>query len=331
MNREKSEFSVDPDLNLSFGGGPGTKLDRSRLRLLKQELVARPGRDDIYTRTIAKEFVPGMRSMLEKIPQGSNLIIMPSTTGTNTVPAHLATQLKKERSDLYLINAKEDMIWVAHYSESKIKHNYQDRTYDPRRFGFNSQKLDKLVQQGRPSYIVDDSISTGESAFVLQRQLSKEGIHAQGVIAGVVGEKYHVRASDMRRLYERMTEDYPSYYEPKQLKEDIHTHFAGFPRTKITSFERELSRQENPDIPYRYLQQSAEYYRRQELDPKSVLDRTYELSGQHKSPKRSLQEQLKIDYPNLSEEDINRYADIMQQRQKQEGTKSKGQDFGNEL
>ena len=328
------DFSIDPALNLPFRGGPNTKLDRARLRLIKQELIENVLISKTYVRAVAQQFLPGMRPAIAQLPENSNLIVMPSTTRVNRVPSTLAGLIKKDRPDLAIINAKEDIIQVAHRSESKIKNNYGARTYDPRRFVFNHHKLDKLAEQGRPSFIIDDSISTGESAFVLQRQLSKEGVYAQGVIAGVANEKYHVRSSDMRRLYEKMTQSYPSYYSLKQLQEDIHTHFGGFPRRKITNFERTV----HPNVvspgsslardeAYWYLHQSADYYRKQGLDPASVLERIPEAAQELSKKQRSLHDQLRIDFPNLSEKEINRYAEI----KRQESSKAKGKDTGLEL
>ena len=236
------DFSINPALNLPFQGGPNTKLDRARLRLTKQELIENTP-SKTYVRIVAQQFLPEMRQAIAQLPENSTLIVMPSTTRVNRVPSTLAGLIKKERPDLAIINAEEDIIQVAHRSESKIKSNYGARTYDPRRFVFNRQKLDKMATPGRPSFIIDDSISTGESAFALQRQPSKEGVYAQGIIAGVANEKYYVRSSDIQRLYEKMTQGYPwaairSYHSPKQLQEDVYTHFAGFPRRKITNFER---------------------------------------------------------------------------------------------
>ncbi len=213
MSNSQEKFTIDPALNLPYGGGAGSKLDRARLRLLKRELKENP--DAEYIKSATREFIPAMRPTLSKIPPGSNLIIMPSTSGFNSLPADLAVHLKKERPDLQLINAKHQLIKTSHAIESKIKGDYSARAMDPRQFEFNEKKLSRLAAQNRPSYIVDDSISTGESAIVLQRQLSKRGIYAQGVIAAVSGEHYHTRVSDLDRVYGKLTENYPTDYSAK--------------------------------------------------------------------------------------------------------------------
>ena len=135
MSLSKDDFSVDPALNIPFGGGPGTKLDRMRLRLLKEELKHNP--NAAYVKEAIREFIPGMQPEVNKIPRGSNIIIMPSTTGTNTVPADVAYYLKNQRVDLHLINVSQDIIETNHDYESKVKQNYAGLTQDPRQFNFD--------------------------------------------------------------------------------------------------------------------------------------------------------------------------------------------------
>ena len=327
MNVSKDDFRVDPALNVPFGGGTGGgkegKLNRDRLRLLKQELEFNPSAS--YVNAAVKEFVPGMRGELANIPRGSNLIVMPSSTGFNTVPADLANYLKEERKDLHLINAGQDIIRTAHQTESKIKQNYAARAEDPRLFEFTESKIAKLAEKGRPSYVIDDSISTGESAFILQRQLSKRGVYAQGIIAAVSGEK-HTYPSDMLRIYDKITQDYPRDYSPQQLQQDVYTQFAGFPRKKAADFERVITSGDTDrrESAIHYLRQSSAYYRQEQLDPASVLERTSpERTPWVERKQLGLYDQLKSDYPNLSEEDINRYTKTIQQ-QKLGGSKGKG-------
>ena len=62
MSGEKDQFLVDPALNVSYGGGPSTKLSRMRLRLLKEELKHNP--DIGYVKDAVREFIPGMQSEL---------------------------------------------------------------------------------------------------------------------------------------------------------------------------------------------------------------------------------------------------------------------------
>lgn len=332
MSLSKDDFAVDPALNVPFGGGPGTKLDRMRLRLLKEELKHNP--NVAYVKQAVREFIPGMQDALNKVPRGSNIIVMPSTTGTNTVPADIAYYLKRQRADLNLINAGQDVIQTNHDYESKVKHNYAGLAEDPRQFSFDERQVKRLAQKDRPSFILDDSISTGETAFVLQRQLSKRGVYAQGIIGAISGEKKHAYPSDMLRLYNKITENYPQDYPAEQLRKDIYTQFAGFPRRKETSFEKDITSGDSQcrTEAIQYLRKSSAYYRQEQLDPTSVLERTPEGRTpwiKQSSIEKNPYEQLKLKYPNLNEEEVGRYAKVMQQRGK--SGRAPGKDFGLEL
>ena len=325
MSPVSPDFSVDPSLNLSIGGGPSTPLDRSRLSLIKDEIRDNPNATRRYIKTLSEQFVPGMQSELTKIPPNSNLIVMPSTTRRNNIPAVLAAFLKKERPDLHIINAGEDIIKVAHQGESKIKSNYLSLAEDPRRYVFAENKVEQLAKSNRPSYIIDDSISTGETAIVLQRQLSKRGVYAQGLVAAIYGGKPPY-VSDMKRVFEKITENYPASYSPEQLREDIHTQFAGFPRKKISDFEFAV-RSSVPDkreAAIHYLRQSSDYYRTEQLDPASTLAR---IPAQHRQ--LTPRDQLRLDFPSLSDKDIDTYAKLQEKQQAQ--SKGRLRDSGLEL
>ncbi|MEQ9440349.1 MAG: hypothetical protein RIG62_14945 [Cyclobacteriaceae bacterium] len=332
MSLTKDHFAVDPALNVPFSGGSGTQLDRDRLRLLKLELKHNPKAR--YIKQAVKEFLPGMQKSLEKIPIGSTIIVTPSTSGYNTIPADLAKALQKHRSDLQFVNLKQDIIETDHDFQSKVKGNYGNLAHDPRQFVFNETKIAAIAQGQRPTFILDDSVSTGETSFVLQRQLSRQGLYAQGVVAAVCRGQYHAYPSDMLRIYNKLTDNYPSNYHPSQIQQDIYTQFAGFPRKKAADFERAIT---SGDVTYRaeaiqYLRSSSEHYRSEQLDPKRVLERTpSERTPWVKQSTRStkdLRSQIAIDYPHLSGEEADRYSKLIQQQSGKGSSRGKG--FGAE-
>lgn len=330
MSGVDERFYVDPALKVPFTGGPGTKLDRSRLRLIKDEIKDNPRATRSYIKTLAKQFIPGMQPIINRILPNTQLIVMPSTSRRNVVPSVLAAHIRNQRPDLVIFNANGTAIKATHREESKVKGNYLVRTEDPRKYTFDEKKIVQLKQANRPLMIIDDSISTGESAYVLQRQLSKQGIYIQGVVAAVSNNKYFSYASDMKRVYEKITEDYPSYYSPKQIKEDIHTQFAGFPRKKIADFERAIS---SADTELRnnallYLRQSSAYYREEKIDPQSALAHTPAVCRPAKFRQRDVRSQLKIDYPTLSDKQIDRYVELQEKQSRKLG---KGIDKGTGL
>ena len=129
----------------------------------------------------------------------------------------------------------------------------------------------------------------------------------------------------MKRVYEKIAEDYPSYYSPKQIKEDIHTQFAGFPRKKIADFERSISSKDSAqrNEALLYLRESSHYYRQEKIDPRSALEYT---PARFRQP--NIRSQLKIDYPNLNDKQIDRYVQLQQKQAKRLG---KGLDRGQDI
>lgn len=132
--------------------------------------------------------------------------------------------------------------------------------------------------------------------------------------------------SDMKRVFEKITENYPASYSPEQLREDIHTQFAGFPRKKISDFEFAV-RSSVPDkreAAIHYLRQSSDYYRTEQLDPASTLAR---IPAQHRQ--LTPRDQLRLDFPSLSDKDIDTYAKLQEKQQAQ--SKGRLRDSGLEL
>ena len=309
-----NDFEIPPELNVPFRGGKGSPLERSYLRTLKEDLRSNPMAARPLVRGVAQRLIPGMRPTIEKLPAESVLIVMPSSTGRNPVPATLAALVEKERPDISVANAKEEIVAAAYINPSKIKNNWEKRLNDPRRFDFNEKALKSLIEQDRPSFIIDDTISTGESAVILQRQLEKRGLAVGGMIAALASEKYHVRSSDLRRLHDKMSQDYPPKYSSNQLKEDIYVAFAGFPRKKIADFERSFAAQlregtDKEPIHYQYLAKSSQYYRSEQIDPDHVLER-------YRPPTLTLEEQLQRDYPKLNPQEVSRYAEILRNQER---------------
>ena len=63
-----------------------------------------------YIKILAKQFIPGMQSAIDNIPPRAQLIVMPSTSRRNVVPALLAAHLKNQRPDLDIVNAGGKLI-----------------------------------------------------------------------------------------------------------------------------------------------------------------------------------------------------------------------------
>lgn len=282
-------FEIPKELNVSFTGGPDDKLSTTRLVYLKKELRDNPQVSAAYIRQGVKLFLPGLHKIINELPMGSHLLVMPSSSNTNRIPVLLATELKKLRPDLALINLKEKDIQADHRTEGKLKDNYVERSSDHRHFRFSDKLRGAAHQLNRAvTYILDDSISTGDTAVMLHRELGRTGIHAQGgILAAIAREKYHVRPSDLLRLYKTMLPQLPGYYPPEAFQRDLFTTFAGFPRKKLTNFERSYNQGKlsgQKENAFGYVQQVAHYLVAEKLDPTSVLHRQQKRQSIQQKP-----------------------------------------------
>ena len=266
------------EYNVPFAGVTGNDLARDRLRFLKRELRENLGVNKRYVQAGVREFLPGMKKIIDGIPRGSDLIVMPSTTGTNRIPFMLAQAMQKQRPDLQIVNTKDALIKVTHDTESKIKDRFIDRLSDHRSFAFSDKLLGLKDQLNRSAFIVDDSISTGDSAITLHRQLAREGIYARGIVAAVAGTKYHTRLSDIQRLYERIKDHRPTGYSEQALKQDLYNSFVGYPNAKIKRVELALVRNNKgqlynrPDLVVHFVRSTSAYLNRERLGPAHLLE-----------------------------------------------------------
>lgn len=264
------------DYNVPFTGISGNDLARDRLRFLKRELRENPGVNKRYIQAGVREFLSPMRKIIDRIPQGTNLIVMPSTTKVNRIPFMLAREIKKLRPDLQVVNSKERLIKVNHVTESKIKDQFIDRLSDHRSFLINDAILKHQEQLNRGTLIIDDSISTGDSAITLHRQLLQRGIYARGIVAAVAGTKYHMRVSDVDRLYKKIKDHRPAGYSEENLKLDMYNTFVGYPDAKIKRVELGLMRKgqiyERPDLLVHYIRSTSAYLKRERLGPSDMLE-----------------------------------------------------------
>ena len=272
------------ELNTPFTGGEADKKARLLLRYLKEELKEdRP--DYRHVRASVRRFLPALKKTISALPVGSTLIVMPSTTQRNVIPRYLAEEIKKGgRQDLLLVNLKGEDIKVKHRTQSKRKDNYDERIVDPRSFTISEGLVERLNKRTKPAFIIDDSLSTGDSAVTLQRELLKKGVDTRAVVAALVSEPYHVRQSDLDRVQRQLAPNRPLGYSERQLREDLFTVYAGYPRKKITDFQRALSSNslftKDPNFAYRYLREKASYLVENKLSPVDVINLKRDIKQQ---------------------------------------------------
>ncbi|SDM53817.1 hypothetical protein SAMN05421823_11558 [Catalinimonas alkaloidigena] len=289
-----TRFTLPDALNVPFQGGPDDELNTLRLRYLKKELRENPAVKAGYIRQGVQAFLPGMQKLIDRLPKGSQLLITPSASNTNRIPVLLAVAMQKQRPDLQLINLREKMVRVLHETESKVKDNYAVRAVDPRRYRIHQQLVQRAsVLHQAPLYLLDDSISEGDTTMMLHRELSRAGIHAQGgILTAVARERYHVRTSDLTRLYEKLLPHCPKDYSREALAQELYQVFAGFPRKKLLNFERSCSigsLRKHPLQAFDFLRQTATYLVAASLDPHQVVQRLAQFQASQvraESPER---------------------------------------------
>ena len=281
-------------LKVPIRGGRPDQLSRMRLRYLKMELRDNPHVNLRFIRQGVRQFIPAMKKSIDQLPVNSTLLVMPSTSLVNQVPVMLAVEINKVRPDISLLNLKYKDVTVAHRSESKIKDDYQMRAADQRRFEFSDKLVSASTRLMDSSlYILDDSISTGDSAVTLHRELLKHDINAKGIVTALAGASY-ASSADLQRLYRQMLPQLPSQYDKKTFQNDVFTVFAGFPRRKASTLELNFKRGKvSSGVAFDYIKQTAKYIHAHQLSPAHVIER-----------KKALNERLGIQFK--QEKDISK-------------------------
>ena len=250
------------------------KGEMAELRARKKEL-SQAGYPMSATAQLAQELYEKSKTQLSKIPDGAAVIVMGSTTGKNTIPYLLAKQLQGDKPSVTLYNTMGKYVALpSHRGEGKHKTNYQDRLTDQRSYHiYQGPELEKLKKEPKV-VILDDVISTGESSVVLKKQLEKQGVKVQSLVAPLVASRTMSTERDIERLTDRLLKDKPEKLNERDFRQDIKTYFEGFPRRKLTSFETDLSRKlkDNKALRYQLISQGADYYRSLLQDNKVAID-----------------------------------------------------------
>lgn len=309
--------------------------ERQSLRSFKKRLLDPAGdltRDEVNREVdrLYKEAKP----FFDKIPPDSALVVMPSGSGKNIIPAKLADRIAQGNPEMTIYNQDNNLIRTASDLQSKTKGNYTQRIADQKSFDiFDSKQLNDLKKE-KQVFIIDDVVSSGETATILKRQLEGKGINVSGVASAVGVNRSLTSERDLNRLHDKLKEQAPPEYSAS-LKKDIYDMFAGFPRRKLTMVEGDLNRgsqlasvlvekdQEGDvlnrkvtikPLVYEYINKSAEHLRQNEIDASSIESRKA-LSLENK-------------FPNLSKENIEKYDKLFKQVQNR-GRKPGG--LGNEI
>lgn len=166
--------------------------------------------------------------MKEKIvlPENAVLYVAPSTSGYNKIPAAVARKLKETNPTAEIV---EDYARARHLTKSAHK-TAIDKLNDPVRWEFKRE----LEPSGRPAYIVEDVVTTGESTRALREELASRGITVNGAISLQQGETKEMYASDYKRLFTKLDAN-------KDLQADVREVMDGQLRRKAGVIEAAIT------------------------------------------------------------------------------------------
>lgn len=219
------------------------KGEMSALRIIKEDLKL-AGYPAIETKGVFDQFFEGVKSkLLKAIPDQVHLIVMPSTTGKNTLPLLLAQALQKEKPGIVIHNADFTQIKPLHQLEGKNKGSYLSRLEDPVRFSIDPVLLSALrdvQKKGLPIIASDDIISQSEQFRSLTLQLRSAGIPLSGIVALRASSLEYPKEKALKATFDKIEPHVPKK-EKNTFQKDFMEYFGPFPRTKLYRFDQALN------------------------------------------------------------------------------------------
>ena len=207
----------------SFGGY--VSQHTRNLHELKEEKAAL-GAEGFPARKVADLVLKYWKEKVE-LPPNSVLYVAPSTTGRNRIPGMIARKLKSENPTAIIV---DDFASAEHVTQSAHKSTLE-KLRDPVKWKFQKD----LHPTGRPSYIVEDVVTTGESLRALRETLAERGIAVQGCISLQQAEMKGMYESDYKRML-------PKFGEGNDIEADLREVMAGQLRRKAGVLESVLGR-----------------------------------------------------------------------------------------
>ena len=166
--------------------------------------------------------------MKEKVmlPENSVLYVAPSTTGENTIPAVMARKLKEDNPSAEIV---ENYAEATHLVKSANKSAFE-KINDPVRWELTAD----LKATGRPSYLVEDVITTGESIRALREELARKGIAIHGAVSLQQGDQKEMYEADFKRMFAKLEAN-------KELQADIRKVMGGQLRRRAGVIESAIT------------------------------------------------------------------------------------------
>ncbi|MBN2434851.1 MAG: phosphoribosyltransferase [Spirochaetes bacterium] len=179
-------------------------------------------------------------------------LVMPSTSGVNVIPEHLAAHLQKEYGGEILV----DFALPMHVTKSaymgaiaKIK--------EPREYNIVKESFEGINVSEKNVIIVDDVVTSGTSIESLSKSLLKEGIITDLVISVAQSDKRLVSERDIKRLSEKLATGRENL---KEIQKDVEILFTGKLKHALNTVEREITgpkKEKYKGIVYEYIRREA--------------------------------------------------------------------------
>jgi 2'-5' RNA ligase len=158
-------------------------------------------------------------------------MVMPSTTGENSVPRALAERLVRDFGG----EVVEGYATPTHVTEAKCRAGFATRLQQP-----SGWQLGDLEAQGKHVVLVDDVFNTGESAATLTREMAGRGVNVDQTAVLGASDTRIANQRDMSRLSNRIMSKLG--YERTLVQPYIEAAFDGTSKQWINYAERMVTK-----------------------------------------------------------------------------------------
>lgn len=194
-------------------------------------------------------------------------LVMPSTRGDNTIPLGIAELLQMTYGGEIIKGFAGAMHETKSANLGAIGKLKEPRIYEI----YDDQITGEMVRD-KDVFVVDDVVTTGTSVDALRKSLERDGIIVSGVLVLGQSEKRLANERDLKRVYEKVSEDFP---DDKELEADISLVFRGSLKHRLNTLEREITgenkwKKRSRGVFYAFIKSEAGRIRREIEDPQRV-------------------------------------------------------------
>lgn len=167
----------------------------------------------------------------KEIPSGATLITVPSSSGNNTIPLHFASFISEDVGSANIISGNSIAIPLF-LQEAKNNLGFIKRAENPIVFSFNDALKSFNIKS--PVFIVEDVLSTGESAINFSRAISNRfDVCIEGVAALNINTKQFISDKELLEIADKLK---GVSNNKKELLNSVVANFDGYLRPKYNRF-----------------------------------------------------------------------------------------------